>query len=127
MDWTQIVIAIIGTGVVSTGLNALINRRERSSKTDGIDINNLVSIIEQERKEIEAKNKEFDDYRKSVDERILMFKGKFAQIEEDNQRFLTAILQAYRCPLPQSLEDCPVLRAHKDTAICEECSHKSAV
>lgn len=126
MDWTQIIIAIIGTGVVSTGLNALINRRERSSKTDGIDINNLVAIIEEERKEIENKNKEFEEYKRSVDERIIMFKGEFAQLKEDNQRFLTAILQAYRCPLPQSLEDCPVLRAHKDAAICQECNHKSA-
>ena len=32
MDWTTILVAVIGSGVLSTILGAIINKRERDSK-----------------------------------------------------------------------------------------------
>lgn len=133
MDWTAIIVAVVSSGIITSVLNYIKDRRvhksqehEQEAKADGVDITNLVTLINEERTERQNLRKEYDDYKNSVDERIIMFKAEFDKLRKENEdwkrengRQLAAIYQAWRCRLPAKLEECPVIRAFQEG--CREC------
>ena len=121
MEWYNIVVLILGglgsIGGVAGGIS-IYNAR---SNKQTIDISNLTSIIEEERKERTALRQEYDDYKESVDERIRMFKVEFDKMKKNNLRYLKAVYQAYRCKFPKNACDCPVIKAIEDSGVCDAC------
>lgn len=65
MAWYEILVLILGG---FGGVSGFISLYTAKSNKDTIDINNLHSIIEEERKEREDLAKEYYQYRKFVDE-----------------------------------------------------------
>lgn len=129
MDWGSIILALIGSGVISTIITAIFDmvrqkreqkakEREQESKTDTIDIDNFHKLIEEERQERALMRKEHAEYKKEVSERVAEVKEEMEKMREERNHMTAAILQGYACKLPDKPENCPVIRAYKE---CENC------
>jgi DNA-binding transcriptional MerR regulator len=120
MSWYEIVAMMLGGGAVS-GVLALYNAK--SNKTT-VDISNLRAMIEEERKEREILKEEYKEYKIAVNEKVESVKRSFEELKQENQKMVTAILQAYRCKLPERIKDCPVIRAFNEKNECIDCNEK---
>lgn len=111
MNWYEIAVMLLGGGGVVSGILALYNAK--SNKTT-VDISNLRSLIEEERNERQALAKELADYKVEARGEIANLRGKVMHMTE-------AIYMAYRCRFPETMMDCPVIRAYET---CSECKRK---
>ena len=69
-------------------------------------------------------NDEFKSYKKEINERVAFFKEKFDEIEKERDNFKLATMEANRCTLPATINDCPVVKFLKHlNQECTECSH----
>lgn len=125
MTTTEIIVTILGALGGLGGISAFIKsfffvKQDGDSKT----ISNLVSIIEEMRKNHNDLNDEFKSYKKEINERVAFFKEKFDEIEKERDNFKLATMEANRCKLPAKIEDCPVVQflQHLNKE-CHECSH----
>ena len=118
MEWYNILVLILGG---FGGISGVISLYHAKSNKDTIDIKNLHSIIEEERKERENLTKEYYQYRQFVDQKVASVKKNFEELKAENKKMIMAIYQAYRCTLPEKLHDCPVIKTFEDSCRCEEC------
>ena len=125
MTTTEIIVTILGALGGLGGISAFIKsfffvRQDGDSKT----ISNLVSIIEEMRKNHNDLNDEFKCYKKEINERVAFVKEKFDEIEKERDNFKLATMEANRCKLPATINDCPVVQflQHLNKE-CTECSH----
>ena len=124
MAWSEIVGVLLGAvGGISGIVGGFITMYNAKSNKDTIDIKNLHSIIEDERKERETLSKEYYQYRKFVDEKVASVKKDFEELKKENQKMVKAIYQAYRCTYPDKIHDCPVIKSFEDSCHCDECIH----
>jgi hypothetical protein len=119
MEWYHILGVILGA---FGGVSGIISLYTAKSNKDTIDIKNLHSIIEDERKERESLTKEYYQYRQFVDEKVASVKRDFEELKAENKKMVKAIYQAYRCKLPETLHDCPVIKSFEDSCRCDECN-----
>ena len=125
MTTTEIIVTILGALGGLGGISAFIKsfffvRQDGDSKT----ISNLVSIIEEMRKNHNDLNDEFKSYKKEINERVVFFKEKFDEIEKERDNYKLASMEANRCKLPAKIEDCPVVKflQHLNQE-CHDCQH----
>lgn len=124
MNWTEILICFLGSSALTTIITLVANRRERNSKTDGIDISNLTAMINtlSERmtkmeEKADADRLEAHRYVKELRDEILGLRGKVNTLER-------VTTQAYRCRYPENITDCPVVKAYEEKH-CDWCySHE---
>ena len=121
MEWYNILVLLLGG---FGGISGVISLYHAKSNKDTIDIKNLHSIIEDERKERETLAKEYYQYRNFVEEKVASVKKDFEELKAENQKMVKAIYQAYRCTYQDKLHDCPVIKSFEDSCICEECNYK---
>lgn len=129
LTWYEIVIGLLGAVGGSAGVAAFIKaflytKQERESKeitNENSQIANLHAIIEENRNEYKELKKEFKEYKEEVDIRVSMFKGKFELLENKYEQLRQAVFEAYRCQLPATIDQCPVVQALKQIQTCEEC------
>lgn len=121
MEWYNILVLLLGG---FGGISGFISLYHAKSNKDTIDIKNLHSIIEDERKERETLAKEYYQYRHFVEEKVASVKKDFEELKAENQKMIKAIYQAYRCTYPDKMHDCPVIKSFEDSCRCDECSHK---
>lgn len=119
MEWYNILVLILGG---FGGISGVIGLYHAKSNKDTIDIKNLHSIIEEERKERENLTQEYYKYRQFVDNKVASVKKDFEELKAENKKMIKAIYQAYRCTLPERTHDCPVIKTFEDSCHCEECS-----
>ena len=117
MAWYEIL------GVILGAFGGFISLYTAKSNKDTIDIKNLHSIIEDERKERETLTKEYYQYRRFVEEKVASVKKDFEELKHENQKMIKAIYQAYRCTYPDKLHDCPVIKSFEDSCRCEDCQN----
>ena len=118
MEWYNILVLILGG---FGGISGVISLYHAKSNKDTIDIKNLHSIIEEERKEREDLSKEYYQYRQLVDQKVASVKKDFEELKAENKKMIKAIYQAYRCTLPEKMHDCPVIKSFEDSCRCEDC------
>lgn len=132
MEWYKILIEIIlGLGGLA-GIGAFIKvflfaKQEKASKeidNKSNEVKTLLDIIEELRKEHAGLREEFNTYKSTTSEYVAEFKGRFAALEADRNNLKIATLEAYRCTLPKTPDDCPVLHHLKQSQACEECKNK---
>ena len=121
MEWYNILVLLLGG---FGGISGVISLYHAKSNKDTIDIKNLHSIIEEERKEREDLSKEYYQYRQLVDQKVASVKKDFEELKAENKKMIKAIYQAYRCTYPDKLHYCPVIKSFEDSCICEECNYK---
>ena len=118
MEWYNILVLILGG---FGGISGVISLYHAKSNKDTIDIKNLHSIIEEERKERENLSKEYYQYRQFVDKKVESVKKDFEELKAENKKMIKAIYQAYRCTFPEKMHDCPVIKTFEDSCRCDEC------
>ena len=121
MSWVEVVVMVVGAIGGTTGIISLYHAK---SNKDTIDIKNLHSIIEEERKERENLTKEYYQYRQFVDKKVESVKKDFEELKAENKKMIKAIYQAYRCTYPDKIHDCPVIKTFEDSCHCDDCIHK---
>ena len=132
MDWGNIILTVISSGVISTIITAAFDAarqkreqkamaHEQESKADTIDIENFHKLIEEEREERRVMREEHAAYKREVAERVDKVKREIEEMREERNRMVSAILQGYACKLPAKIDDCPVIRMYKE---CENCPKK---
>ena len=121
MEWYNILMGILG---LLGGGAGFISIYQAKSNKQTIDISNLSAIIEEERKERISLREEYDKYKESVDDRIRMFKEEFEKMKQDNNRYMKAIYKAYRCKYPESVSECPVIKAIESHSNCSSCDQQ---
>lgn len=125
MNWTEI-LGLIGGGagivaLIKVGIDVYNARPNR----DKLEVDVLNAVIERLNKELELKAKEFDDYKRQVNDRVAEVKQEVLAERKENANFRMAIYQAYRCKLPQTPNECPVIAAFEAGERCEGCTiHK---
>lgn len=125
MEWHEVGTWAVGVFGGIGGISGVISWYNAKSNKDTIDINNFHSLIEEERRERELLRKEYYQYKEEVNKKIASVKREFDALKEENQKKERAILQAYRCPLPKKLLDCPVIRMFQEECSCGECEEPS--
>ena len=118
MEWYNILVLLLGG---FGGISGVISLYHAKSNKDTIDIKNLHSIIEEERKEREDLTKEYYQYRQFVDNKVECVKKDFEELKAEIKKMIKAIYQAYRCTLPEKMHDCPVIKSFEDSCRCNEC------
>lgn len=121
MEWYHILSIVLGAIGGIGGISGGISIYHAKSNKQSIDIDNLRDIIEEERTERQNLRNEYEGYKRSVDERIIMFKKEFAEMKETNMNYLKAIQRAYRCKLPTKIEDCPVIKEFNESGCLHNC------
>lgn len=118
MEWYEIAIGVLG---VLGGGAGLISIYQAKSNKETIDIQNFHSLIEEERREREILRTEYREYKEEVNERVAEVKKEVEAIKEERNSFLMAIYQGFRCPLPPTTDQCPVIKAFKECDFCDAC------
>lgn len=122
MMWYEIVIGIFGALGGLAGIGAFIKafffvKQDKEAKT----IDNLIKIIDEVKDEYKELKAEFHDYKVEVDKRVTFFKEKFDEIERERDNFKKATMEANRCTLPTTIEECPVVKFLANLEACQDC------
>lgn len=118
MEWYNILMGVIG---VLGGGAGLISIYHAKVKKDSMEIENFHSLIEEERREREILRTEYREYKEEVNVKVAEVKKEVEAIKEERNNFLMAIYQGFRCPLPETTEKCPVIKAFKECGLCDAC------
>lgn len=122
MTWYEILIGILGAVGGLAGVGAFVKsfffvKQDGEAKT----IDNLKEIITEVREDYKSLKTEFKDYKVEVDERVAFFKKKFDEIEVEREKFYKAAMEANRCKLPATIDDCPVVKYLSNLEACNDC------
>lgn len=107
MEWYNIIVLLLGA---VGGVSGFISAYHAKSNKDTIDISNFQRLIEEEREERRLLKEEYNSYKECVERKVEKVKKDVEKIQGDNKQMIAAIYQAYRCKLPKSLQDCPVVK-----------------
>ena len=121
MNWLEIVGAIGGTAGIVALIKAGIDIYNARPNRDKLELDVLNSVIERLDKELARKEEEFSRYKQDVSDRVTEVKQEVLAERRENANFRMAIYQAYRCKLPQTPSDCPVIAAFEAGEKCEKC------
>lgn len=124
MNWTEILICLIGSSALTTLITVLANKKERSAKAESIEVTNLTTMVNtlagritKIEEKADADRKEAHRYIKELRDEILGLRGKVNTLER-------SVTQAYRCKLPKTMADCPVVKEYESKyAECLVCLH----
>ena len=125
MNWTEILGLIGGGAGIVALIKAGIDIYNARPNRDKLELDVLNSVIERLDKELARKDSEFSNYKQDVSKRVEEVKREVMAERRENANFRMAIYQAYRCRLPQTPSECPVIAAFEAGERCEGCTiHK---
>ena len=120
MEWYNILTIVLGA---FGGVSGIISIYNAKSNKDTIDITNLSNMLDEARKERDIMKQEHADMKKDMEQHLDSLKEELANIEERERKHLASIYRAYRCPLYDRQDQCPVLNTF-DESECDTCTDK---
>lgn len=117
MEWVQILVSVIGCIGGFGGFYSIYTAK--SNKTT-IDQNNLIALVEEERKERQLLKADYEDYRILVERRVAEVKEEVAAMRRNNEVLSMAVQSAFRCPLVKDVDDCAVWSTYNKFK-CNDC------
>lgn len=120
MAWYEIVTLLVGA---FGGISGFISIYNAKSNKDTIDITNLSNMLEEARKERDIMKQEHAEMKKDMEQHLESLKDELANIEERERKHLASIYRAYRCPLYDRQDQCPVLVTFDENE-CDTCTDK---
>ena len=120
MAWYEIVTLLVGA---FGGISGFISIYNAKSNKDTIDITNLSNMLEEARKERDIMKQEHAEMKKDMEQHLDSLKEELLNIEERERKHLASIYRAYRCPLYDRQDQCPVLNTF-DESECDTCTDK---
>lgn len=127
MDWAEVLKIIGGIVAVFGGVSGLIALYKAKPEKTSIEVKNMQEMLgeahkmyDDARAETKELRQEFSDYKEENMAYVAEFKKRFAKIEDRLEKTELAVYQAYRCPFPPKVADCPVLKEY-EKGNCAEC------
>ncbi len=120
MAWYEIVTLLVGA---FGGISGFISIYNAKSNKDTIDITNLSKMLEEAREERDIMKQEHAEMKKDMEQHLESLKDELANIEERERKHLASIYRAYRCPLYDRQDQCPVLVTFDENE-CDTCTDK---
>ena len=124
MEWYEILISAVAT---LGGVGGFISIYKAKPEKTSIEVKNMQSMLDgahemydDARKETKELREEFSKYKEENMQYVAEFKKRFAKIEDRLEKTERAVYQAYRCPFPPKVADCPVLKEY-EKGNCSEC------
>ena len=124
MVWYEILTLVVGAFGGTAGIIAIY--KAKPEKTS-IEVKNMQTMLDEAhemyddaRKETKELREEFSAYKEENMQYVAEFKNRFAKIEDRLSKTELAVYQAYRCPFPPKVADCPVLKEY-EKGNCSEC------
>lgn len=124
MVWYEILTLVVGAFGGTAGIIAIY--KAKPEKTS-IEVKNMQTMLDEAhemyddaRKETKELREEFSKYKEENMQYVAEFKNRFAKIEDRLSKTELAVYQAYRCPFPPKVADCPVLKEY-EKGNCSEC------
>ena len=124
MVWYEILTLVVGAFGGTAGIIAIY--KAKPEKTS-IEVKNMQTMLDEAhemyddaRKETKELREEFSTYKEENMQYVAEFKNRFAKIEDRLSKTELAVYQAYRCPFPPKVADCPVLKEY-EKGNCSEC------
>lgn len=113
------ILAIIfgGGGIISGGISLYTAKAKKST----IEIENFKKLFDEAQEERENIKRQHQDYMAQTDAKIDRLEKKIDYSDKRNAIKMRAINSAYRCKLPEKVEDCPVLKTlnkESDNDVC---------
>ena len=124
MVWYEILISAVAT---LGGVGGFISIYKAKPEKTSIEVKNMQTMLDgahemydDARKETKELREEFSTYKEENMQYVAEFKARFAKIEDRLAKTELAVYQAYRCPFPPKVADCPVLKEY-EKGNCSEC------
>ena len=124
MEWYEILISAVAT---LGGVGGFISIYKAKPEKTSIEVKNMQTMIDEAhemyydaRKETKELREEFSKYKEENMQYVAEFKNRFSKIEDRLSKTELAVYQAYRCPFPPKVADCPVLKEYEKGS-CEAC------
>ena len=124
MNLTEIILCLFGAGgLASTIITLIANKRERKAKADGVEVNNLVTVVNTLTDRINNIEKKADEDREEAHKYVNELRGEIVCLRSQVNTLERVTLQAYRCKYPDNIMNCPVVKAYEEKN-CTSCHNK---
>ena len=124
MNLTEIILCLFGAGgLASTIITLIANKRERKAKADGVEVNNLVTVVNTLTDRINNIEKKADEDREEAHKYVTELRGEIVCLRSQVNTLERVTLQAYRCKYPDNIMNCPVVKAYEEKH-CTSCHNK---
>lgn len=121
MDLTEIILCLFGAGgLASTIITLIANKRERKAKAEGVEVNNLVTVVNTLTERINNIEQKADEDREEAHKYITELRGEIVALRSQVNTLERVTLQAYRCKYPENIMSCPVVKAYEEKH-CTSC------
>ena len=123
MNLTEIILCLFGAGgLVSTIITLIANRKERKATAEGVEVNNLVTVVNTLTDICNNIEKKADEDREEAHKYVNELRGEIVCLRSQVNTLERVTLQAYRCKYPDNIMNCPVVKAYEEKH-CTSC-HK---
>lgn len=112
MDWMQIIVCLITSGVLTTVINFIANKKERNAKTESVEVSNLVTMVNTLTERINDVESKADEDRDSARKYVSELRCEIVDLRTQVNTLERVTLQAYRCKYPDNIIDSPVVKAY---------------
>ena len=124
MNLTEIILCLFGTGgIISTIITLIASKRERKAKAEGVEVNNLVTVVNTLTDRINNIEKKADEDREEAHKYVNELRGEIVGLGSQVNTLERVTLQAYRCKYPENIMSCPVVKAYEEKH-CTSCQNK---
>ena len=124
MNLTEIILCLFGTGgIISTIITLIASKRERKAKAEGVEVNNLVTVVNTLTDRINNIEKKADEDREEAHKYVNELRGEIVGLRSQVNTLERVTLQAYRCKYPENIMSCPVVKAYEEKH-CTSCQNK---
>lgn len=124
MNLTEIILCLFGAGgLASTIITLIANKRERKAKADGVEVNNLVTVVNTLTDRINNIEKKADEDRAEAHKYVNELRGEIVCLRSQVNTLERVTLQAYRCKYPDNIMNCPVVKAYEEKH-CTSCHNE---
>ena len=124
MNLTEIILCFFGAGgLVSTIITLIANKKERKAKAEGVEVNNLVTVVNTLTDRINNIEKKADEDREEAHKYVNELRGEIVCLRSQVNTLERVTLQAYRCKYPDNIMNCPVVKAYEEKH-CTSCHDK---
>lgn len=118
MEWFNVFIALVS---VLGGTGGFISLYTAKAKKSSMEIENFKKLFDEAQEERENIRQQHQNYMQQTDAKIDRLERKIDYSDKRNAIKMRAINSAYRCKLPDKVEDCPVLKTlnkESDNDVC---------
>lgn len=124
MNLTDIILCLFGAGgLISTIITLIASKRERKAKAEGVEVNNLVTVVNTLTDRINNIEKKADEDREEAHKYVNELRGEIVGLRSQVNTLERVTLQAYRCKYPENILSCPVVKAYEEKH-CTSCQSK---